>query len=131
YIRPLPALVEETSADRQPVRFRLFAVAAGGSTAEDIVAGWDDVPFAGPVGAMDGRVWNSNSQQGVMGALVAAGGQQTLSAHDGTFSFQNLPAGPQRATLLSPDGSLSPAQQTANISPGQTTPLDLVSADPN
>ena len=131
YIRPLPSLVEETTASQQPVRFRLFAVAAGASTAEDVVAAWTDVPFSGPVGAVDGRVWNSNNQQGVMGVLVAAGGQQTITAHDGTFSFQNLPVGPQRATVLAADGSLNPAQQTATISPGQTAPLDIVSADPN
>src|SRR5262249_29053981 len=29
YIRPLPGLVEETRANQQPVRFRLFVVAAG------------------------------------------------------------------------------------------------------
>ncbi len=131
YIRPLPSLVEEATADKQPMRYRLFAVTTGASTAEDIVAAWADAPFAGQVGAVDGRVWNGNNQKGVMGVLVAAGGQQTITALDGTFSFQNLPAGPQRATVLAPDGSLSPAQQTATISPGQTTPLDIVSADPN
>jgi hypothetical protein len=131
YVRPLPSYVEETSATQQPVRFRLFAVAAGSSTADDIVAGWADLTFAGQAGGMDGRVWNSNTGQGVMGILVAAGGQQTLTAQDGTFVFQNLPTGAQRATLLAPDGSLSPAQQTINIGPGQTVPVDLVSADPN
>ena len=113
YIRPLPSVVEETTAAQQPVLFRLLAVAGGATSADDIVAGWTDLPFAGAVGGMDGRVWNGNTQQGVMGILVAAGGQQTLTAHDGTFSFQNLPVGVQRATLLAPDGSLSPAQQAA------------------
>ncbi len=131
YTRPLPAYVDETTATQQPVRYRLFAVASGATTAEDSVAGWTDVPFAGAVGGLDGRVWNGNSGQGVMGILVAAGGQQTITAHDGSFSFQNLPAGAQRATLLAPDGALSPAQKTANVSPGQTVPVDLVSADPN
>lgn len=131
YVRPLPSTLEETSATQQPVRFRLFAVAAGANTADDIVAGWTDLPYAGAVGGMDGRVWNGNNGQGVMGILVAAGGQQTLTAYDGTFVFQNLPAGAQRATLLAADGSLRPAQQTVNIGPSQTTPVDLVSADPN
>ena len=131
YIRPLPSLVEETTAAQQSVRFRLLAVAGSATTADDIVAGWTDLPFAGAVGGLDGRVWNGNSQQGVMGILVAAGGQQTLTAHDGSFSFQNLPVGAQRATLLAPDGSLSPAQQTANVTAGQTAPIDLVSTDPN
>src|SRR5258707_4720512 len=80
YIRPLPSLVEETTATAQPVRFRLLAAASSATSADDIVAGWTDLPFAGAVGGMDGRVWNSNTQQGVMGILVSAGGQQTISA---------------------------------------------------
>jgi hypothetical protein len=131
YARPLPSLVEETTAAQQPVRFRLLAVTGSATSADDIVAGWSDLRFSGAVGGMDGRVWNGNSQQGVMGILVAAGGQQTLTAHDGTFSFQNLPVGAQRATLLAPDGSLDPAQQTVNVSAGQNAPIDLVSTDPD
>jgi hypothetical protein len=131
YIRPLPTLVAETTPAQQPVSFRLLAVTSASTTADDIVAGWTDFPFAGAVGGMDGRVWNGNSGQGVMGVLVEAGGQQTISGQDGSFVFQNLPAGSQRATLLAPDGSLSPAQKSVKIGDGQTVPVDLVSADPN
>ncbi len=91
YVRPLPIYTEETTATQQPVRYRLLAVTSGGTTADDIVAGWTDVPFAGQTGGLDGRVWNGNSGQGVMGVLVAAGGQQALTAQDGSFAFQNLP----------------------------------------
>src|SRR5260221_14677252 len=66
-----------------------------------------------------------------MGILVSAGVQQSISAQYVSFAFQNLPVGPQRATLLAADGSLMPAQQTATISAGQTAPIDVVSADPN
>jgi len=79
---------------------------------------------------MDGRVWNGNTQQGVMGILVTAGGQQTLTAHDGTFTFKTC-----RWARSGPPcwrgWRAEPAQQTANIAAGQTTPIDLVSADPN
>src|SRR5262249_12309054 len=130
YIRPLPKRVDETTVAQQPVRYRLFAVSAGENTAADVVAGWADLPFAGPTGGLDGRVWNGASGQGVMGILVAAGGQQTLTAHDGTFSFQNIPTGAQRATLMAPDGSLLPAQQVVPVAAGRSAPVDLVRVDP-
>ena len=131
YVRPLPNTVVETTALQTPVRFRLYAVGPSAATVDDIVAGWADLPFTGDVGGMDGRVWNGSSGQGVMGILVAAGGQQTLTGPDGGFVFQNLPIGSQRATLLAPDGSLKPAQQIVTIGRGQTVPVDLVSSDPN
>ena len=130
YIRPLPTTVEETNADQQPVGFRLFFV-DGNATIVDTVAGWSDVPFAGDVGGLDGRVWNANTGQGVMGILVAAGGKLTVTAHDGSFQFYDLPAGDQRTTLLAPDGSLRPAQKSVTVSAGKSVALDHVSADPN
>ena len=131
YVRPLPVYVEEATATGQPVAFRLFAVTAGNPNVDDIVAGWADLPYAGEVGGMEGRVWNGATGQGVNGMVISAGGQLAFSGHDGSFEFEGLPVGAQRATLLAPDGSLRPAQDTAQVSRGSAAPVDIISVDPD
>ena len=131
YIRPLPTYVEEVTPARQTVPYRLLLVTGETVIAEDTVAAWTDTPFAGEVGALEGRVWNSNIGQGVMGVLVTAGGKVTVTAHDGSFVFFDLPVGVQRVTALAADGALRPAQGTASVTKGQMVALDLVSSDPN
>jgi hypothetical protein len=131
YARPLPSYVEEVAADGQPIPFRLLAVNSEKPTIEETVAGWADVAPAAETGAIEGRVWNANTGQGVSGLLVTAAGQVTLSAHDGGFRLYRLPAGPLRVTMLAPDGSLRPANATVTVAAGQVTPVDLISQDPN
>jgi hypothetical protein len=131
YVRPLPALAEEVTAGGQEVPYRLLLVAGSSPGAEDVVAAWSDAAAAASTGHLAGRVWNSNTTRGVPGVLVAVGGKLALTAHDGSFVLYDLPAGPQRATLLAPDGSLRAAHQQAQVISGQTTDIDLVSDDPN
>jgi hypothetical protein len=131
YIRPLPNYVEELTPARQAVPYRLLYVTRDSPLVDDTVAAWTDTLFAGETGALEGRVWNGATARGVMGALVSAGGQLAVTAHDGSFVFHGLPTGPQRATLIAPDGSLRPAQQSATVGPNQTAAIDLVSVDPN
>jgi hypothetical protein len=131
YARPLPSLVDEVTAEGKPLPYRLLAVNSDKPTVEDTVAGWADAPFSGETGAVEGRVWNANTGQGVMGILVTAAGQTTLTAHDGGFRLFKLPTGPQRVTLLAPDGSLRPANQVVEVAAGQMATVDLISSDPN
>lgn len=133
YARPLPNYVEELTPGRQPVPFRLLAVSAGGEAllVEDTVAAWTDTQFVGETGGVEGRVWNGNSGQGVSGVLVAVGGQVVVTGQDGGFIVYGLPLGQQRAAALAPDGSLRPAQQVVSVVANQTSPVDLISADPN
>jgi len=128
---PQPAYVEEVTPALKPVPYRLLLVTSTNMTTEDSVAAWADTPFAGDVGALVGTVKNSNINSGVMGVIVSAGGKLTLTAWDGSYAFYDLPAGVQRVTILTPDGSLRPTQNTVAIVQGQTATLDLVSDDPN
>ena len=57
----------------------LLPLLDGTRTVDDVVAGWSDLPFAGQVGGLDGRVWNGNIGQGVMGILVAAVGRHQVT----------------------------------------------------
>src|SRR5258705_1510676 len=108
YIRPLPVYLEEATAAQEPVAYRLFAVTTNNPTAEDNVAASADLPFAGEVGGLEGRVWNGSNGQGVSGMLISAGGQLTLSGHDGAFAFDRLPVVAQPVSLLEPDGMVRP-----------------------
>jgi hypothetical protein len=131
HIRSTPVYVEEATAAREPVPYRLLHVNSANMTVEDTVAAWTDTPFAGNLGGLVGTVRNSNTGQGVMGVIVSAGGKLTLTAWDGSYLFFDLPAGLQRVTVLAPDGSLRPVQNTATVVAGQMAPLDLVTSDPN
>ncbi len=126
-----PGYVEEVTAARQPVPYRLLLVSTANLSAEDTVAAWADTPFAGESGAIVGTMKNSNTNNGVMGVIVAAGGKTTLTAWDGSYAFYGLPAGVQRVTTLTPDGSLRPAQNAVTVLNGQTAALDLAANDPN
>lgn len=131
YARPLPSYVEEVTADGQPVPYRLLAVNTDKPLVEDLIAGWADAAPAVETGSVEGRVWNANTGQGVMGMVVTAAGQTTLTAHDGGFELHRLPVGSQRVTFVAPDGGLRPANQFVTVAAGQVTPVDLISQDPN
>jgi len=131
YIRPLPSYVEEATAARQPIAYRLLHVTSVGLTADDTVATWADAPFSGDLGNLTGILYDSNTGQGVRGILVSAGGKTILTAWDGSYTLFDLPVGAQRVTTLAPDGSLRPTQGIATIVKGQTAILDLAGPDPN
>lgn len=114
----------------KPVSYRLF-VAAPNATALDSVAGWGDAPYAGDQGALVGVIRNSNTGLGVLGVIVSAGGQLTLTAADGSYALYNIPAGEQRVTVMAPDGSLRATQASVTVPPSQVAPLDLAAPDPN
>lgn len=131
YVRLQPTIAEETTALQAPIAYRALPVGAQNTVADDVVAAWHDIPYAGEVGALTGRVWNSNTGQGAMGVWVEAGGQVAITAYDGSFQFFDLPPGVQRATAFAPDGSFRQASVVANVGPNQNTEVDLTSFDPN
>ncbi len=131
YVRPLPLEVREATTAKQPAPYRVLLINSDNPILEDTVAAWLDTPFAGDVGAVSGVVRNANTGQGVMGVLVTAGGQQTLTAWDGAYTLADLPIGLQRVTVFAPDGALRPAQADALVAKDQTTALDFTTPDPN
>jgi len=131
YIRALPTYEEEVTPARLFVPYRLLLVGGNTETTDDAVAAWTDTPFVGDLGGVSGVVRNSNTNQGVMGVLVAAGGKLAVTAWDGSYAIFDIPAGTQRVTMLSPDGFLQPAQKSVAVAPAQTATQDFASPDPN
>lgn len=131
YTRTLPGEVPEVTPAGRPVAYRLLIAAEPPAAAVDSVAAWADQAFAGDQGALTGIVRNSNSGQPVLGAMVAAAGQLTLTAGDGRYTLYNVPAGEQRVTVLAPTGALQPVQASVVVPPSQVAGLDLAAPDPN
>jgi hypothetical protein len=131
YIRALPTYEEEVTPARQSVPYRLLQITANTETTDDVVAAWTDTPFVGDLGGVSGFARNSNTGQGVMGVLVAAGGKIALTAGDGSYVIADLPVGTQRVNLLSPDGFLAPMQRSVTVAAGQIAAQDFATPDPN
>lgn len=132
YLRTAPSPAEELTPLNQPVPYRLFLVGEGATTAADVVAAWSDSRWTGgDQGAIVGTVRNTNTNAGVRGLIVSAGGQLTVTAEDGSYALFNVPAGIQHVTALAPDGALRTAQNAVLVPPSQIVTLDLGAPDPN
>jgi hypothetical protein len=114
----------EYTRDGKQVRYRMVRVANPG-VVEDIISAWNDRPFRGPYGRIQGRISEKGSNLPVPGCLVAAGGQQTLSASDGSFILDGLPPGKHNLVIYSLDGSYPAFQQEAEVAVDSSTPADI------
>lgn len=115
--------IEYTSQARQ-VRYRIFYTANPGAV-DDIISGWSDKPFAGAFGRIQGTIVESATNRPLAGMLVSAGGQQTISASNGSFLLDGLPAGKHNLVIYSLDGSFPPFQQEALVAAESNTPANI------
>jgi hypothetical protein len=115
--------IEYTSLARQ-VRYRMF-YDRNPSVVEDIVSAWNDAPFKSAFGRIQGRVIDSTNNTPIAGSLVSAGGQQVLSASDGSFLLDDLPVGKHNLVIYSLDGAFPPFQQEAIVASESSTPADI------
>lgn len=115
--------VEYTSDGRQ-VRYRMVVVRNPG-VVEDIISAWNNAKFKGVYGRIQGRVVQDDTNQPVPGLLVAAGGQQSLTASDGSFLLDALPPGKHNLVVYSLDGSLPAFQQEAMVAADSSTPAEI------
>jgi hypothetical protein len=114
---------EYTSAGK-PVRYRLLQV-VGPVVVSDIISGWSDLPFRGQSGRLIGQVLDTHTQAPVPNMMISAGGTQTLSAADGTYLIEGLPAGIHNLVAYSLDGAYQPFQQGAQVAADLTTPTPI------
>lgn len=113
-------LVEEHTSKKIPVRYRLYRVDGPGMV-EDIVSTWSDTNYSGPSGRIMGSVNDSTTSRPVPNLLVTAGGSQTITASDGSFLIEALPAGIHTLVVYAMDGAYRTFQQGAKVAPDSST----------
>lgn len=124
YIRPgSPTAIEYTAGGNQ-VRYRIFHV-DGPTTIHDIVAGWSDQLYSGAGGRITGQIIDTATNSPVPSVLVAAGGEQTLTASDGTFLLEGLAPGVHNLVAYSLNGNYKTFQQGAMVAENATTPSTI------
>ncbi|HZD56153.1 MAG TPA: hypothetical protein VE136_05500 [Anaerolineales bacterium] len=124
YARQGTYLAEEHTANKRPVRYRLFHV-EGPGVIHDVVSAWSDTAFDGPTGRIKGTATDSETGAPIPNLLIGAGGYQTFTASDGSFLIEGLPPGTQNLVAYAMDGSYRTFQQGAVIAPESTTPTPI------
>ncbi|MFZ6027485.1 MAG: glycoside hydrolase family 113 [Chloroflexota bacterium] len=129
YVRQGETMAQEHYSDGRPVRYRM-AYVTGPGIIDDIVSRWTDTLFGGQVGRLTGEVLDRQTGYPVPGLLIAAGGAQTITAADGTFRIEGLPAGKHNLVAYALDGAYHTFQQEALIAPdaGTPAPIKMVAA---
>lgn len=115
--------IEYSSGGKQ-LRYRLLQI-PGPIIVNDIISGWQDLPFSGAYGRLIGQVVDSKTNTPIPNVMVTAGGVQTLTAADGSYLIEGLPAGVHNIVAYSLDGIYEPFQQGAQVSAGMATPAPI------
>jgi hypothetical protein len=113
--------VAEHTSDGREVRYRLYHVESPGEV-NDVISRWTDTPFDAATGRIQGVAKDADSGKPLPGLLIEAGGQQTLSASDGSFLLEGLPPGIHNLVAFAMDGKYRTFQQGAQVADQSTTP---------
>lgn len=124
YIREGGATAIEYTSLGHQVRYRIDYVQNPG-VVEDIVSAWNDTSYKGSFGRIQGQVVDGGRNTPVVGSLVSAGGQQTITASDGSFLLDGLPAGKHNLVVYSLDGSYPTFQQEAVVAASAATQVPI------
>jgi Glycoside Hydrolase Family 113 len=116
--------VAEHTSDGRAVRYRLYHVENPGEV-KDVVSRWTDTAFDAPTGRIQGVATDADSGKPIPGLLIEAGGQQTLSASDGSFLLEGLPPGVHNLVAFAMDGRYRTFQQGAQLAAQSTTPAAI------
>jgi hypothetical protein len=119
-----PTAIEYTSLGRQ-VRYRMYYVLNPG-TVDDIISAWNDTPYKSEYGRIQGQILDANNKSPIVGSLVSAGGQQSITASDGTFLLDGLPPGKHNIVVYSLEGAFPPFQQEAVVASNASTPAGIL-----
>jgi Glycoside Hydrolase Family 113 len=116
--------VAEHTSDGRAVRYRLYHVESPGEV-KDVISRWTDTSFDTPTGRIQGVATDADSGNPIPGLLIEAGGQQTLSASDGSFLLEGLPPGIHTLVAFAMDGKYRTFQQGAQVAAQSTTPAAI------
>jgi len=115
----------EHDAEHQQVRFRILRI-NGPNIVEDIIAGWTNNEYEGPVGQVTGQIIDQANNAPIPNLLITAGGSQVISASDGSFLLNNLVPGVHNLVIYSMDGAYDTFQQGALVADGASTPVKVL-----
>ncbi|BAJ63488.1 glycoside hydrolase family 113 [Anaerolinea thermophila] len=125
YIRESKSIAIEYNTQKKQIRYRLYYVKDPGSV-EDFIAGWNDTPYQGPFGRIQGVVLNALDRTPVPNVLVTAAGVTMLTAADGSFTLDGLPPWTHHLVVVSLNGEFVPFQQGAQVIEEAMTPAEIL-----
>jgi hypothetical protein len=125
YARQDSFIAEEHTAEKQPVRYRMYRV-DGPGVVKDIISAWSDTDYVGSTGRIMGRVTNAEDGTPIPNLLAMAGGKQVVTSSTGDYLIEGLPPGLHNLVLYAFDGTYRTYQQGALVAADSTTPADVV-----
>jgi hypothetical protein len=124
-VTPEGSRILEVGADLQPIRYRLYHVQQPALIIETI-AGWeDDLPDSQQAGQITGKIVSTENDEPISDLLVTAGGLQTISDANGSFSLYPIIPGKHTLTVISITGTYQPVQANTETAAGKITPVEL------
>lgn len=117
-------ITPEYSSLGLPVNYRTYYV-TGPTVITDIISAWQNVPYAGATGRIEGNVSNYINNAPIPSVIVSAGGINVLTSSDGSFTIEGLPPGVHTVVAYTLDGSYQPFQQEARVAEGAITPAPI------
>lgn len=124
YIREgTPPAIEYTSQGKQ-VRYRMLVVSESKAISDQVIA-WNDIPYQGVFGRIQGIVVDANSGSPLPDIFVVASGISTTTSADGSFLLEGITPGLHNLIAYSLDGSYKPYQQEAVVAVNSMTPASI------
>lgn len=114
----------ETDIDGLPIHSR-FYFPTQASLINDRVYNWTRDTLSVDAGRIQGTLTAQDGLTPLEGVIVSAGGQNTLTAADGTFTLHALPTGKHTLTVFPPDFAYHPYTQEAIIAKNMATPVQI------
>ena len=113
----------ERDADGSSLPARVALIQAS-LQVEDVIAGWGDPSAQTPAGSVFGRLSDTGGLP-LAEQIVVLAGRWAFTDAEGAFAFRGIPAGLQRLTAFSPEGTYRPAQQGVQVAADGLTPVQL------
>lgn len=114
----------EYDSEKKQVRYRMLIVNRP-LVINDWIAGWQDSPFQGMTGTLQGFIYNESNSEPISNAMVIIAGMRTFTGKDGSYLINNIPVGEQYLTAYHIDGLFQPFQQRAIIAANAVTPANF------
>ena len=95
------------------------------SIISDRVYNWTRKPLEIAAGRIQGTLTAQDGVTPLEGVIVSAGGQNTITSADGSFTLHALPTGKHTITVFPPDFAYHPYTQEAIIAQDMATPVQI------